>query len=443
MNRNRKAVLQPFLDKQDYMENRIRQGIDSSRKAWCRIRLEDAAHNAIPGATVRIAQKSSDFKFGANLFMLGEFPREELNAKYERRFSGLLNMATLPFYWRDTEPEQGKLRCRKGDAQIYRRPPVELCLEFCETHGIEPKAHCLNYACHAPDWLPADTATEKRLLEKRFRELSERFACRIPEWEVTNETFYEWNRFRGRSEFFQDPDYVEWSFKTAERFFPANRLFINEMQERIWDNRSFYGNRSSYYMQIERALRNGARIDGIGMQFHMFHRREQEAEKTAEYYDPERIYNVLDCYAGFGKPLQITESTIPAYSENAEDEEIQAEILRNLFRIWFSHPAVEGAVYWNLADGTAAGAAGDMTSGENYYYGGLLRRDLSPKPAYDMLRELITGEWRTSLEAETDGNGELRFHGFSGGYELTVNGCRREFRVERMQSSAVILVIDK
>ena len=25
MNRNRKAVLQPFLDKQDYMENRIRR----------------------------------------------------------------------------------------------------------------------------------------------------------------------------------------------------------------------------------------------------------------------------------------------------------------------------------------------------------------------------------------------------------------------------------
>ena len=126
-------------------------------------------------------------------------------------------------------------------------------------------------------------------------------------------------------------------------------------------------------MQIERALRAGVRIDGIGMQFHMFHRREQEVEKTIDYYDPERIYDVLDCYAAFGKPIQITESTIPAYSYDAADEDVQAEIIRNLYRIWFSHPAVEGAVYWNLVDGYAAWTVpGDMAHGENYYHGGCM-----------------------------------------------------------------------
>ena len=374
--------------------------------------------------------------------MLGEFEDEARNAEYEQAFRSLFHLATLPFYWRDVEPERGRTRYCKGSSRRYRRPPVELCLEFCEAAGIEPKAHCLNYACHAPDWMPVDVDSEKMLLVRRFRELAERYAGRIPEWEVTNETFYKWKSFQSRSAFFSEPDYVEWSFRTAEQFFPANKLFINEMQERIWDDLSFYGNRSAYFMQIERALRSGIRIDGIGMQFHMFHRREKEVEMTAAYYDPERIYDVLDCYASFGLPLQITECTIPAYSCNAEDENIQAEILRNLYRIWFSHPAVEGAVYWNLVDGYAAGAsAGDLNSGENYFLGGLIRQDFTHKPAYEVLHSLFTREWRTSLEVETDAEGEASFSGFTGEYELSGEGVRNTFRLEARKNNVVLLTV--
>lgn len=439
---NREAVLLPFRKKQEYMESRIQQGIDANRKAWCRIRLEDAGHHPLPGVKLRVLQKRGDFKCGANLFMLGEFEDEARNGEYEQAFRSLFHLATLPFYWRDVEPERGRTRYCKGSSRRYRRPPVELCLEFCEAAGIEPKAHCLNYACHAPDWMPVDVDSEKMLLVRRFRELAERYAGRIPEWEVTNETFYKWKSFQSRSAFFSEPDYVEWSFRTAERFFPANKLFINEMQQRIWDDLSFYGNRSAYFMQIERALRNGVRIDGIGMQFHMFHRREKEAEMTASYYDPERIYDVLDCYASFGLPLQITECTIPAYSCNADDENIQAEILRNLYRIWFSHPAVEGAVYWNLVDGYAAGAsAGDLNSGENYFLGGLIRQDFTHKPAYEVLHSLFNREWRTSLEVETDAEGEASFSGFTGEYELSGEGVRKTFRVEARRNNVVLLTL--
>ena len=99
----------------------------------------------------------------------------------------------------------------------------------------------------------------------------------------------------------------------------------------------------------------------------------------------------MDEYSRFGKPLQVTEITVPAYSWEAEDEEIQAEIIERLYYIWFSHPSVEQIIYWNLVDGyayvtksdpkTIRATQGDMTIGENYYHGGLLRFDLSPKPA--------------------------------------------------------------
>ena len=65
-----------------------------------------------------------------------------------------------------------------------------------------------------------------------------------------------------------------------------------------------------------------------------------------------------------------------------------------------------------------------MTLGENYYYGGLLRFDLSPKPAYLKIKELIKERWHTEEHLLSREGGEADFRGFYGGYdvEITVNG---------------------
>ena len=65
-----------------------------------------------------------------------------------------------------------------------------------------------------------------------------------------------------------------------------------------------------------------------------------------------------------------------------------------------------------------------MTLGENYYYGGLLRFDLSPKPAYLKIKELIQERWHTDAELVTDENGSAEFRGFYGKYtvEILING---------------------
>ena len=227
-------------------------------------------------------------------------------------------------------------------------------MEWCEAHGIEPKAHCLNYVGKAfsPAWSKGEVFREKRLLEKRFKELSERYAHRIPMWEVTNETLH-WKKDRlNASNFFSEPDLIEWSFKTAERYFASNELIINEGGTYIWrDPAAFKGYRSAYYMQIENAILKGCRIDGIGIQSHFWGDAKTAAQQVEQYYDPQFIFRYLDTYATLGKPIQITEITIPTYSNDPSDEAVQAELLRNLYRIWFSHPATEAIVYWNLPDG--------------------------------------------------------------------------------------------
>ncbi len=407
---------------------RVKAGIEENRKSTAEILLMDSVGRPCESAHVEIHQKTHDFKFGANLFMLDEIvDSAEKNELYKKRFADAFNLATLPFYWGGLEPEEGHTRYGKDSLRVYRRPAPDLCLEWCEAHGIEPKAHCLNYTGGAasPDWLRGDVAREKRLLEKRFRELAERYAQRIPTWEVINETLiWQPNRLC-LSEFFSEPDLVEWSFKTAERFFPANRLLINESQDRIWQE--FRGTRSAYWLQIENALLKGCRIDGIGMQAHSFWGRDKDeiARRAAIQYDPQLLFNALDTFALLGRPIQITEITIPAYTEDPADEAVQAEILRELYRIWFSHPAMEAIIYWNMPDGYAhAAEPGDFSKGENIYHGGLCRFDMSPKPAYEAIRELFGREWRTDIVRDVSG-GYLAFRGFHGTYEVKATSSGR------------------
>ena len=418
---DRRQVLDLFRLKEKSLEEWSDYGIENFRKGRGTFTVTDAEGKPIPGAKIELRQTSHDFKVGANLFMLEEFSSREQNEEYKKLFAECFNIATLPFYWRDLEPEQGKPRYGKDSPRIYRRPAPDLCLEYCEANSIMPKMHCLNYANCNPKWLwDKDIPTEKYYLEKRFSELAERYSGRIRDWEVTNETFFNFET-NNRSLFYRAPDFVEWSFKLADKYFRrSNRLIINEAHSQIWGLANRHANRSQYYMQIERALSKGCRIDSIGMQFHMFYRRENEYStiKQLRFYDAELLYETMDLYQTLGLPIQITELTIPAYSNDAEDEELQAEIIRNLYTLWFGHPAMEAIIYWNLVDGFAAFAPqGDMTAGENYYYGGLVRYDFTPKPAYNLVKRLFHEVWHTETNATSDADGNASFKGFYGDYE--------------------------
>lgn len=404
------TILSAFRQQEDYMEGRIQRGIQEHRMDYAYLRFVDKEGHPLPHVQVEVKQISHDFKFGANLFMLGEYEDPHSNEAYQDAFCKLFNHATLPIYWKDLEPEPGKVRFSKNSLKVYRRPPLDLAVEFCEQHQIIPKAHCLVYDTWMPDWVPREVPAIKRLYAKRMEELASRYQHRIPDWEVINETLF----VNGISPFYWEPDYLDWSFQEAARCFPHNHLLINDAHCNIWN--VFNYSRSQYYMLIEGLLGRGVRIDGIGMQFHMFYSRDEEEAATKLFYNPRHLYNVMDCYGQFHRPVQISEVTIPAYSEEAGDEAVQAEIVRHLYRIWFSHSNTESIVWWNLADGSAYGA-------ENSYYGGLLRADFTPKPAYEVLQHLIHGEWTSCATLDTGDMAEASFHGFFGRYSLTVT-CR-------------------
>ena len=422
----RRKVLDLFEAQKEETAQKVSDGIEAYRKGNGKITVTDENGAPIANAKISLKQKSHECRFGANIFMLDELESDEKNEKYKKYFADVFNMATLPFYWDSLEPERNKPRYSKDSPKVYRRPSPDLCLEFCRRHGIEPREHALAYEQFFPKWLyDKDVPEIKRELERRYAEIAERYADKIPTIEVTNEMAWE----KGKTAFYDEPDYVEYCFKLAEKYFPKNQLVINETTGNSWCDSC--RSTDKYYAYTEAAMLKGARIDAIGMQYHLFYRREDEYERTRETLNPELLYKHMDLYSRFGKPLQITEVTVPAYSWEREDEELQAQIIEKLYTVWFSHPNVEQIIYWNLVDGYAhlwdpdpekiKASQGDMTLGENYYHGGLLRFDLSPKPAYLKLKELVTKRWHTEEEILTDGRGSVAFRGFFGEYELTVS----------------------
>ena len=431
---NKDELLKYFRENKDFMDERIKSGIEQNRKRYAGVLICDSEGNPLKGAKVKINLKNHEFKHGANLFMLDEFESEEKNQVYKEQFKKAFNLATLPFFWRDLEPVKGQPRYAKGSPKIYRRPAPDLCLEYCEQNNIEAKGHCLVYIYHNPDWIEKDLYKAKSQIDEHIKELAEHYKDRIPKWEVVNETI----RGAGwldKAPIDIAPDLIEWSFFEARKYFPGNELIINEASG-VWKDLLY--NRSHYYMLIERAIRNGAKIDTAGIQYHMFYKPEELINHARTYYNPRMLYAVMDEYEKLGVNLQVTETTIPAYTDLPEDEELQAEIIKNLYSIWFSHRAMNGIIYWNLVDGycytgkPTKDTIGMMNEGENSWRGGLIRHDMTPKPAFDVICDLFNKEWHTEGEYTSDDDGMIRFKGFFGDYDMEIiyNGKKIKQKLE-------------
>jgi endo-1,4-beta-xylanase len=382
----------------------INRDIEQYRKGDAVIEIIDKKGNHISNALVEVHQQTHEFLFGCNLFILGQLKTPELNSRYEAAFSNLFNFATVPFYWGDLEPQQGHPRFEVGSEPVWRRPPPDLLLKWCEDHNITPKGHALMYAKNMfmPKW--TEQNNPQKFLEqgeKHIAEIAKRYGDKFPVWDVANE---EMPRMHNLNEWHKVPDnYLSWCFKEADNLFPKNvRLLYNDGTVQVH-------NAPAEYMAIFRKLKeDGARVDGMGIQFHMY---DLPATLEGKLFPPKQLFSVYKQLEESGLPLYITEITIAGNGENGD--ELQAKIVGNLYRLWFSTPNMAGITWWNLGDGTAFGK-------ENEAKGGLLDEEMNSKPAYKVLDRLINHEWKTNLNTSSGSGGSVSFRGFYGRYKITV-----------------------
>ncbi len=372
--------------------------IERYRMGRAVLRLVDPRGQAVrAGRSVRIEQVGHKFLFGCNIFKLGRCRRPEQNAAYGELFAGLLNYATLPFYWWHYERSKGQT----NDALI------EEMVRWCKEHGVTAKGHPLAWNWGEQDWLPDDPEEVMKLQMARIERCVRRFKGGIDIWDVVNEaTGYDREEAKRRAPRLTEAirrmgvgEYVRRAFRTARKANEDATLVINDYR-----TDAEYGRRVLRELvgRYDRPL-----YDAIGIQSHMHGR----------YWGAARTWDVCDRFAVYDRPLHFTETTIVSgpktargWVTTAEGEKAQAGYVTEFYTVLFSHPAVEAITWWDFTDqGAWRGAPA-----------GLIRADMTPKPAYDQLKALIKGRWWTRTEAELGPAGRLSFRGFFGRYKVTV-----------------------
>lgn len=398
------------------VQEKIDSDINQYRKADATI-----VFKTIPvGTKVNIQQVSHSFLFGGNIFLFGDLKTPEKNKKYEDAFGSLFNAATIPFYWKTLEPEEGKPRYEKGSPHEYRRPATDPVVEFCESKGINMNGHAIIYGMRRwghPTWLPDNRKKMEGYFEDHVKELAIRYADRIHRWDVVNESIDQANRG------LMPDDYTYKTFSWAMKYFP------NTVKFNINDCDIHWGPSRRYVEIIRDLIDRGIRIDYSGVQMHIFNPKEsKEIAEGKDILSPEKNYAVLDCLSNAERPIHISEVTVSAPDDTETGKLIQAEIVRNLYRLWFSYPTAMGITWWNVVDGGAAPGEPSIS--------GLFNSEMETKPVYHVLDKLINQEWKTAIQLKVNKELNFNYRGFKGKYLVSWKDSKgkiqtKEFSLEK------------
>ncbi len=373
--------------------------IEQHRKADATIVVLDAADKPLPGAKIEVQQTRHAFLFGCNIFSWGKLPDEKTERAYRERFAELLNYATLPFYWWSYERRQGEPNHQQAE-EVAR---------WCQQHGIQTKGHPLAWNHDDARWYPADPDELHKLQLARIDDCVKRFAGLIDRWDVVNEaSLYDRPevlknapKYTAMWKKVGQVDLIRECFAHARQANPQATLLIND-----------YCTDTRYNQLIEQLVDPaGKRIyDAIGIQSHMH----------TGAWPTGRTWRICRQFAALGAPLHFTEATILSgdrkwekkgdWPSTPEGEAYQTQEVVRFYTLLFSHPAVEAITWWDFSDRQAW----------QHAPAGLLRSDMTPKPAYDELKKLIKGKWWTTVELKTGTDGSAALRGFLGDYRITV-----------------------
>jgi len=282
---------------------RIDESIERHRKSDATLTLRDRGGSPIVGRRVIVEQTSSPFLFGANLFMAGWY-QGEAGRKFERAYAELFNAGTVALYWRDLEPTPGQLRFAPGSVPIRRRPPVDVAIDFGRRNRLNLSGHPLVWDFRkwsVPDWLGDNACRDAAVWERRIAQIADHYGQAIQRWDVVNETLETPDRLANGASRPMPPDYERESFRWAEAHLPRSAfLMINETTHAWWSKRA------EYLQLVQRLIHEGARIDGIGYQFHYFADEGIRRIARGEECEPGTMLAALDDAAAFGRPIHIS-----------------------------------------------------------------------------------------------------------------------------------------
>lgn len=375
--------------------------IDKVRKGEVSVAVVDEEGNPVRDARVYYEQQSHDFLFGSNLSPLGikEGGPNAINQQWAESYMALFNYGTLPFYWDSYEPVQGQTA-----EQLLRA-----MADWARKRGIATKGQPLVWADVSPSWAPPGVNDIQYAQEKRVKNIAGNFCGLVEYWDVINEPTMgpranspigNWMNAKTPSVICTDA--LNWARSAC----PKSTLIIND-----------YRTDQDFRDILQNIVRQKGKFDAIGLQSHM-HRGN---------WPLYQVWDTCERFKDFDVPLHFTEVTvlsgvpksgISTTQQTAESdwptteagEAGQAEYVEKFYTLLFSHPSVTAITWWDFSDnGAWQGAPA-----------GLLRTDMSKKPAYDRLLKLVKATWWSFGNVYTGMEGKTTFRGYYGAYKLLV-----------------------
>ena len=379
----------------------VQARIQKYRMGTLTVHLIGSGGQPVRNAQVEITQTRHAFLFGCNAFGYDPADTSPAQKAYRDQFTALFNYATLPFYWGAFEQAQGK--------PDYAR--LQAMADWCHANQIIPKGHPLVWHEVWPAWAPKTPDAAIPLLHARVTDLVTHYKSSIHFWDVLNEanSAADFSPPNGESEWIKR-DGPAPVVETALGW--ARAADLSHSDTFLYND---YNTGDANLALLTQLQRDGKLPDVIGLQSHMH----------SGVWPMSKVWTVCRRFSRFGKPLHFTETTVLSgpnrtvdmagpypndWNTTPDGEAAQADYAAQFYTVLFSHPAVRAITWWDFSDKNAWLNAP----------AGLLRKDMTPKPAYTRLMTLIHKTWWTHLSGNTNAHGSLTRRVFYGQYTITV-----------------------
>lgn len=407
------AVLAEALRLRDELElARARQELRQVRRGTLEVQLQGEGV-AWEECTLRLQQQRRDFHFG-----VFEGSPYDVGA-FERARAAGFDMATVLLGWNWT---QSPLVNKRGIDEVFGISRLRELGYRVKAHGV---VWLQEYGILPERAFSMESEELRGALLEHQRALLEVFAGDVGLWEAMNEPANTNVPGVPREAVFRllgasATNIAEWGRPTLvngphEFSYGGKYLIYNT------DNTPAQAYPLTYSDFLRRAEARGVTedLDIIGLQFYPgFHLNESFGGLEGPACTPARLLDTLRRYIAFGKPLHITEFSLPSACEDTWKSgywrerwtpETQADYAEAVYTLAFAEPAVHSVTWWDILDEKPAVVSG-----------GLIGRDGAPKPVFERLQALMK-QWTSNVEKAPSPEGAAVFEVFGGEYELTLS----------------------
>jgi GH35 family endo-1,4-beta-xylanase len=368
--------------------------IKANRMADLEIRVLDAQGKPLLGQTVQVRMQRHAFDFGSAVVAKRLCGSDGDSRRYQEFVERNLNKVTFeydlkPGNWQENTPQrymQSDLACafdwlKKRNIKVRGHYAVQAALYDQEksVYRSNPAGFVAGIRAHIDEKLPL-------------------IGNRVSEWDAINHLV-------GWGSTIADAQgtgvYADLMRQIRSAAPLGLSLWVNEAQILAGGNL-----RDAYEQAIHGLQQNGATPDGIGFMGHF-----GEMSLTG----PAELYETMNRFAKLVPKLQITELDI-----DTADDALQADYLRDVMTVAFSHPAMQGIVLWGFW--------------ERQHWkprAAPIRSNWNERQAMAVWRDLVFKQWWTDEKGISSSDGSYRVRGYLGEYEIQVGSGARKVILHR------------